>query len=201
MDIAIDFHGRVSPAMALRLTPALEPHFPMFIEEPCLPENVDTLARIANATTIPIATGERLFTRWGFREVLEKQAAAIVQPDLCHAGGILEAKKIAAMAEVYYGSIAPHNPLGPVSLAACLQLDACTPNFLIQEHFGMTEGWDRGEGYLKTPFVIKNGYIDLPTGAGLGIELNEDVIKERQYAGDWDTPLFFHPDDGAVADW
>ena len=201
MDIAIDFHGRVSPAMALRLTPTLEPHFPMFIEEPCLPENVDTLARIANATTIPIATGERLFTRWGFREVLEKQAAAIVQPDLCHAGGILEAKKIAAMAEVYYGSIAPHNPLGPVSLAACLQLDACTPNFLIQEHFGMAEGWDRGEGYLKTPFVIKNGYIDLPTGAGLGIELNEDVIKERQYAGDWDTPLFFHPDDGALADW
>ena len=201
MDIAIDFHGRVSPAMALRLAKAFEPHFPMFIEEPCLPENVDSLARIANMTTIPVATGERLFTRWGFREVLEKQAAAIVQPDLCHAGGILEAKKIAAMAEVYYGSIAPHNPLGPVSLAACLQLDACTPNFLIQEHFGMAEGWDRGEGYLKTPFVIKNGYIDLPTGAGLGIELNEDVVKERQYAGDWDTPLFFHPDDGALADW
>ncbi|MCX7012930.1 MAG: galactonate dehydratase, partial [Candidatus Sumerlaeota bacterium] len=126
-DIAIDFHGRVSPAMAIRLAEALEPLRPLFIEEPCLPENVDALVRVARATTIPVATGERLFTRWGFREVLEKQAAAILQPDLCHAGGIFEARKIAAMAEVYYASVAPHNPLGPISLAACLQVDSCAP--------------------------------------------------------------------------
>jgi galactonate dehydratase len=201
IDIAVDFHGRVSPAMAIRLAKALEPYYPFFIEEPCLPENVDTLARVAHSTSVPIATGERLFTRWGFREVLEKQAAAILQPDLCHAGGIFEGKKIAAMAEVYYTSVAPHNPLGPISLAACLQLDACTPNFLIQEHPAMKEQWDLGEGYLKNPFVIENGYITLPTKPGLGIELNDEALEERKSPGDWDTPRLYYPDDGAVADW
>ncbi|MGG1553974.1 galactonate dehydratase [Paenibacillus ferrarius] len=200
MDIAIDFHGRVSPAMAIRLAKAFEPFYPMFIEEPCLPENVDTLVRIANSTSIPIATGERLYTRWGFREVIEKQAAVIVQPDLCHCGGILEAKKIAAMAEVYYGSIAPHNPLGPISLASCLQLDACTPNFLIQEHPTLDEKWDLGVGFLKKPFVIEDGYIDLPEGPGLGIEVNEDFLREQRYSGDWETPRYYY-EDGALAEW
>ena len=148
---ASTFHGRISPAMAVRLAKALEPYHPLFIEEPCLPENVDTMVTVARSTTIPIATGERLFTKWGFREVLEKQAAVILQPDLSHAGGILECKKIAAMAEVYYAAIAPHCPLGPIALAACLQLDACTPNFLCQEQVNL------GEGYLKEPFVVKNG--------------------------------------------
>ena len=201
VDIAIDFHGRISPATAIRLARALEPSHPMFIEEPCLPENTDALLRVANATSIPIATGERLFTRWGFRDLLQKQAVAIVQPDLCHCGGILEAKKIAAMAEVNYAAIAPHNPLGPISLAACLQLDACTPNFLIQEHPGMADGWDRGQGYLKHPFVVHEGYVALPTGPGLGIEVDEEVVRQRAYAGDWDTPRLFHADDGSVADW
>jgi galactonate dehydratase len=105
VDIGIDFHGRVSPAMGVRLARALEPYAPMFIEEPVLPENVDALVTVARSTTIPIATGERLFTKWGFREVLEKQAAVILQPDLSHAGGILEVKKIAAMAECYYSAI------------------------------------------------------------------------------------------------
>jgi len=201
LDIALDFHGRVSPAMSIRFAHALEPYYPMFIEEPCLPENVDALKRVAESTTIPIATGERIFTKWGFREILEKQAAVILQPDMCHAGGIFEARKIAAMAEVYFASVAPHNPLGPISLAACIQFDACTPNFLIQEHPAMAEKWDLGEGYLKTPFEIKQGYIDIPTGPGLGIEINEDVIRERAYPGDWDTPRLYYPDDGAVADW
>lgn len=201
MDIAIDFHGRVSPAMAIRLAQALEPYHPMFIEEPCLPENVDAMVRIAQSTTIPIATGERLFTRWGFREVLEKQAAFIVQPDLCHAGGILEAKKIAAMSEVYYGSIAPHNPLGPISLASCLQLAACTPNFLIQEMVGLEDGSDLGQGLLKRPFEVKEGYIELPRGPGLGIEVDEEEVLRCAYGGEWDTPRVFHPDDGSVAEW
>jgi galactonate dehydratase len=200
LDIAIDFHGRVSPAMSIRLAQAFEPYYPMFIEEPCLPENVDTMVRVAASTSIPIASGERLFTRWGFREVLEKQAVAIVQPDLCHAGGILEGKKIAAMAEVYYASIAPHNPLGPISLASCLQLDTCTPNFLIQEHPSMAEKWDLGEGYLTKPFVIQDGFITVPEGPGLGIEVNEEVLKERAYPGDWDTPLLFN-EDGSFAEW
>ncbi|MEM3467019.1 MAG: galactonate dehydratase, partial [Candidatus Jordarchaeales archaeon] len=150
VDIAIDCHGRLSPAMAIRIAKALEPYYPMFLEEPCLPENVDTMATIARSTSIPIATGERLFTKWGFREVVEKQAASILQPDLSHAGGIMECKKIAAMAETYYATIAPHCPLGPIALAACIQLDACTPNFLIQEQVTL------GEGYLMEPFKMKN---------------------------------------------
>ncbi len=194
VDMAIDFHGRISPAMAVRLCQALEPYRPLFVEEPCLPENVDTMVTVARSTTIPIATGERLFTKWGFREVLEKQAACIVQPDLSHAGGILECKKIAAMAEAYYGAVAPHCPLGPIALAACLQLDACTPNFLIQEHTML------GEGYLKEPFTMKDGYVILPTKPGLGIELDEEAVADKLYEGDWDTPRLWH-EDGSVADW
>lgn len=198
IDIGIDFHGRLSPAMSKRLAEALEPYYPMFIEEPCLPENVDALLDVSNSTTIPVATGERLFTRWGFREVIEKRAVAIVQPDLCHAGGIFEGKKIAAMAETHYASIAPHNPLGPISLASCLQLDACTPNFLIQEHPARPES--KGKGYLKEPFVLKEGYIDVPEGPGLGIEVDEDFVKENTYSGDWDTPQLRY-EDGSFAEW
>lgn len=195
VDFAIDFHGRVGPAMAIKLAKELERFSPMFIEEPCLPENADALAAVARATSIPIAAGERLFTRWGFREVLEKQAAAIVQPDLAHCGGIMEAKKIAAMAEVYYAGFAPHNPLGPINLAASLQLAANTPNFLAQEHRTL------GEEYLKSPFEVKDGYIDLPTAPGLGIELDEDKIARMKYPGDWETPIWYHEDDGSFAEW
>ncbi len=194
VDVGIDFHGRCSPAMSIRLAKALEPYHPMFIEEPVLPENVDALVTVARSTSIPIATGERLFTKWGFREVLEKQAAAILQPDLSHAGGILECKKIAAMAECYYAAIAPHCPLGPIALAACLQLDACIPNFLVQEHV------TTGEGYLKQPFKIVDGYIALPTGPGLGIELDEAALADKLYDGSWETPRLYHQD-GSVADW
>ena len=194
-DLGVDFHGRISPALAIRLAKELERFQLIFIEEPCLPENVDTLATIARSTTTPIATGERLFTKWAFREVLEKQAAAIVQPDLAHCGGILEGKKIAAMAETYYAGFAPHNPLGPINLAASIQLSANVPNFLAQEHAVL------GEGYLKQPFVVKNGYVELPKGPGLGIEVDEDAIQELRYEGDWDTPRWFHADDGSVADW
>ena len=193
VDIAIDFHGAISPALSIRLAKALEPYHPMFIEEPCLPENVDALVTVARSTSIPIATGERLFTKWGFREVLEKQAAAVVQPDLCHAGGILECKKIAAMAECYYAGVAPHNPLGPISLAACLQLDACIPNFLVQEQVNL------GEGYLKQPFELVDGSIELPTAPGLGIELDDEAVAEK-VGHAWKSPHLFHAD-GSVADW
>lgn len=193
VDIGIDFHGAISPAMAKRLVTAYEPYEPFFFEEPVQCQNVDVLADIARSTSIPIATGERVFTKWGFREILEKQAASILQPDLSHAGGIMECRFIAAMAECYYGSIAPHNPLGPISLAACLQLAACTPNHLIQEHTTL------GEGYLKEPFVLKDGYVDVPTGPGLGIELDEEALKEN-LGHDWTNPRAFHKD-GSVADW
>ena len=200
VDLAIDFHGRVSPAMANILIEQLKPYNPMFIEEPCLPENVDCMRDIAEKTTVPIAAGERLFGKWEYRQFIEKRAVSIIQPDLCHVGGIFEGRKLAAMMEMYYGSVAPHNPLGPISLAACLQLDACTPNFLVQEHPGNVDGSDLGVGYIKDPFVIKDGYIDVPTKPGLGIELDEEAIKEKLYDGAWSTPRLYH-DDGSVADW
>lgn len=194
VEIAVDCHGRLSPSMAKIMAKALEPYYPMFMEEPCLPENVDTMATIARSTSIPIATGERLFTKWGFREVLEKQAASILQPDLCHAGGIMECRKISAMAEVYYAGVAPHNPLGPISTAACLQLDACTPNFLIQELGSL------GDGYLREPFRVDNGYVAVPTKPGLGVELDEESLTAGIYPGDWENPHLIH-EDGSVADW
>ena len=194
VDIGIDFHGRVGPALAVQLIKELEPLRPMFVEEPCLPENVDALARIAHGTTVPIATGERLFTRWGFREVLEKGAASVLQPDVSHAGGIFEVRKIAAMAEAYFAAIAPHCPLGPISLAAGLQVDACTPNFLCQEQVSL------GEGYLKQPFVVKDGHVPVPQGPGLGIEVDEKALAGKLYDGSWETPRLWH-EDGSVADW
>ena len=129
VDIAIDFHGAISPATAKLLIKAIEPYQPMFVEEPCQAQNHDVMAEIARGTFLPIATGERVFTKWGFREVLEKKAATVLQPDLCHAGGITEVRLIAGMAEAYYADIAPHNPLGPISLAAGVQLSASIPEF------------------------------------------------------------------------
>jgi galactonate dehydratase len=194
VDLAIDFHGRCSPAMSVRIAKALEPFTPLFIEEPVLPENVDALAWVARSTSIPIATGERLFTKWAFWEVLKSQAAAVLQPDISHCGGIMEAKKIAAMAECNFAAIAPHCPLGPIALAACLQLDACIPNFLAQEHFTL------GDGYITEPFVVENGYIALPTKPGLGIELDEEQLQNKLFDGDWQAPIA-RLEDNSITDW
>ena len=150
VDIAVDFHGRVSSSMSIRVLKELEPYYPLFVEEPVLPENTEEMVRVARSTSIPIAAGERLFGRFGFRRLIEQQAVSVVQPDLCHCGGIFEARKIAAMAETYYMQVAPHNPLGPISLAACLQLDACIPNLLAQEHPAMPNRQDLGVGILKS---------------------------------------------------
>jgi galactonate dehydratase len=193
-DIAVDFHGAISPATAKLLIKALEPYQPMFIEEPCQAQNHDVMAEIARGTYLPIATGERVFTKWGFREVLEKQAATILQPDLSHAGGITEVRLIAGMAEAYYASIAPHNPLGPISLAAGVQIAASIPNFLCQEQVSL------GVGYLKEPFTVRGGYIDLPTKPGLGIELDEDAMADK-LGHDWRNPETYDADDGSVVDW
>jgi galactonate dehydratase len=173
----------------------MRPSRPFFIEEPVLPENVDSLARVAQQFKTPIATGERLFTKWGFREVLEKGAAAILQPDPCICGGILEATHIAAMAECHYASVAPHNPYGPINMAAALQIDASVPNFLIQEYVHL------GEGYLKNPFVVRDGYIDLPMGPGLGIEVEEEYVRANPLTPKTDVGRWFHTNDGSVADW
>ncbi|MCU1586334.1 MAG: Mandelate racemase/muconate lactonizing protein [Microbacteriaceae bacterium] len=200
VNIAVDFHGRVGPAVANTLISELAYLRLMFVEEPCLPDNASAMADIAARSSIPIATGERLFTRWQYRELLESKAVAVVQPDLCHVGGIFEARKIAAMAETYYVSVAPHNPLGPISLAACLQLDACTPNFLIQEHPTLEDGSDLGNGILVEPFEIVGGSIAIPTGPGLGIEIDEDALARIKTNGDWESPRFWH-EDGSVAEW
>jgi galactonate dehydratase len=194
VDIAIDFHGAISPATAKLLIKALEPYQPMFIEEPCQAQNHDIMADIARGTHLPIATGERVFTKWGFREVLEKKAATILQPDCCHAGGITEVRLIAGMAEAYYASVAPHNPLGPISLAAGVQIAASIPNFLCQEQVSL------GEGYLKHPFTVRNGYLDLPTGPGLGIELDENLLADK-IDHDWRNQESYDADDGSVVDW
>jgi galactonate dehydratase len=194
VDIAIDFHGAISPATAKLLIRAYEPYQPMFIEEPCQAQNVDTMAEIARGTYLPIATGERLFTKWGFREVLEKKSATVLQPDMCHAGGITEVRLIAGMAEAYYADVAPHNPLGPISLAAGVQLSASIPNFLCQEQVSL------GEGYLKQPFQVRDGYLDLPKGPGLGIELDENALADK-IGHDWKNPESYDAEDNSVVDW
>lgn len=195
IDFAIDFHGRVSPALAIRLAKEFEPLQPVFIEEPCLAQNIDAMATIARSTSIPVATGERLYTKWGFRELLEKQAAAVIQPDVCHCGGISEAKKIAAMAESYFVSFAPHNALSGMNLAASLQVVATVPNFLAQEQVHL------GDGLFKQPFQVHDGYIELPTAPGLGVDVDEEAMKEMIYTGEHQNPMWVHEDDGSVADW
>lgn len=201
VDIAIDFHGRVSPAMAPIFCRELEPYYPMFVEEPVLPENVDAMVRISRSTTIPIATGERLFTPWAFREVLEKQAAQVLQPDLSHCGGILSTYKIASMAANYYVSIAPHNPLGPIALASCLQIDTCIPNFTAQENIRLEDGSDLGKGIFKQEFEVEQGYIKVPEAPGLGFEVDEYNLKEFIYDGTFTCPVAFYEDDNSLADW
>lgn len=195
MDIAIDFHGSISPQTAKILIKELEPYQPMFVEEPCQCQNVEIMADIARGTHIPIATGERIFTKWGFREILEKGAASIVQPDLCHAGGITEGRIIAGMAEAYYAPIAPHNPMGPISLAVGLQLAASVPNFLVQEQVSL------GEGYLKNPFKLqKDGTVMVPKGPGLGVELDEELMADK-IGHNWRNPEVYNELDGSVVDW
>jgi galactonate dehydratase len=205
VDVAVDFHGRVHRAMAVQLARALEPARPMFIEEPVLAENAEALAAVAAHTTIPIATGERVFTRWGFKRLLQDGHVAIVQPDLSHAGGISECRKIAAMAEAYDVAVAPHCPLGPIALAASLQLDACTPNFVIQEQ-SLGLHYHRGAdllSYLADPgiFAYRDGHVALPQGPGLGIELDERAVRRAAEAGHrWRNPLW-RLADGSVAEW
>ncbi|MFD9739996.1 galactonate dehydratase [Umezawaea sp. NPDC059074] len=204
-DLAIDFHGRVSPAMARRLVRMLEEVQPMFVEEPILPElNGNALASVVAASGVPIATGERLYNRWDFKPVLEA-GVAVVQPDPSHAGGISELRRIASMAEVYGADIAPHCPLGPISLAASLQIAFATPNFLIQEQSLRIHYNDGNEftDYLvdSTPFDFTDGHARRPLGPGLGIEVDEKAVRRAAEHGHrWRSPLWRH-DDGSVAEW
>jgi galactonate dehydratase len=197
IDLMVDAHGRLSPAMAIQMGQAIKHVGVLFYEEPCLPENAATMATVARECGIPVATGERNFTKWGFREILERQAAAVLQPDLAHCGGIMEGRKIAAMAEVYYCGLAPHNPLSPVNMRASLHLDAVAPNFVIQEWVSDDPPW-RDE-ILVNPVVVKDGWVDVPTEPGLGTDLVDDVCRAHP-AKSIHLPVLWH-DDGSVADW
>ena len=203
--IAIDFHGRVHKPMAKMLVKELEVYRPMFIEEPVLCENYEAFREIASYTTTPIATGERLFTRWDFKKIFEQGVVNIIQPDLSHAGGILECRKIAAMAEAYDVAVAPHCPLGPIALASCLQMDACTPNAIIQEQ-SLGIHYNKGNDLLdflkdKSVFQYEDGFVPLPTAPGLGIEIDEEKVRELDKIGhDWKNPVWRN-EDGTVAEW
>ncbi|HTS66495.1 MAG TPA: enolase C-terminal domain-like protein, partial [Candidatus Acidoferrales bacterium] len=198
VDIMVDFHGRTYPAVAIEYINAIAEFRPYFCEEPVPPENIDALAEVRRAVRVPIATGERLATRHQFREVLEKRAAHVIQPDLCHCGGLLEAKKISAMAEAYYVGVAPHNPLGPVANAAALHFALSTPNFLIQEDMlaDVPWRWEVVESSLRT----ENGYW-LPADApGLGVQVNEAAAARHPFQQEV-LQTAVYAADGAVLDW
>ncbi|WNX03153.1 galactonate dehydratase [Lacticaseibacillus rhamnosus] len=205
LEIGIDFHGRVHRPMAKVLAHALEPYHPMFLEEVVLPENWDSFDDIAREVSIPLATGERLYTRWDFKNLFRQGAIDIVQPDVALCGGILETRKIAAMAEAFDMAVAPHAPYGPVSLAATLQVDACTPNVFIQEQslgIHYNQGFDLLD-FVKNKeiFQYKDSYVQLLKGPGLGIDMDEDKIKEVAQEGlVWSNPSWKNYD-GTIAEW
>ena len=203
--IAIDFHGRIAKPMAKVFARELEVFHLLFIEEPVLPENNEALRDVATHTTTPIATGERMYSRWDFKEILQAGYVDIIQPDLSHAGGISEVVKIAAMAEAYDIALATHCPLGPVALASCLQVDAVARNAFIQEQslgIHYNQEYDLLH-YVENPsiFNIEDGYIKLPTGPGLGICVNETAVRTAATVGhQWHNPIW-HLHDGTVAEW
>ncbi|GAB2965576.1 galactonate dehydratase [Streptomyces pseudoechinosporeus] len=204
VDIAVDFHGRFSTGMARRTLPLVEPLLPLFVEEPVLPEFSRDLAPLAAATAVPLATGERLYSRWDFRDVLPT-GIAVAQPDLSHAGGISEVRRIAAMAEAYDVALAPHCPLGPIAFAASLQIDFATPNFLIQEQsLGLHAPHDNPLlSHLVDPaaFHYTDGHVTLPLGPGLGIEIDEKAVRRAATEGHrWRNEIWRHGD-GSFAEW
>ena len=203
--IAIDFHGRVHKPMAKILAKKLEQFDPMFIEEPVLCENMEDFKEIAASCNIPIATGERLFSKYDFKRLLAAGGIDIIQPDLSHAGGITEVRKIAAMAEAYDVALAPHCPLGPVALSACLQVDAVSYNAFIQEQ-SIGIHYNVGKSVLdyvnnKNDFEFKNGYVDFPVKSGLGVDVNKELIEEENKTPhSWKNPVWRH-EDGSIAEW
>jgi galactonate dehydratase len=191
--------------MAKILAKELEAYRPMFIEEPVLPENNEALREIARATNIPIATGERMFSRWEYKNLLMDGYVDIIQPDLSHAGGITECKKIISMAEAFDVAAAPHCPLGPIALASCLQVDATCHNAFIQEQ-SLGIHYNQGSDLLdyivdNRVFKYENGYVKIPDGPGLGIEINEDHVRKMAEIGhNWRNPVWRHTD-GSIAEW
>lgn len=199
IDIMVDFHGRTSPAMAIQYINAIEEYRPFFCEEPVRPENVDAIKMVTDRTKVPIATGERLVSIHQYKDIFEKNAVHVIQPDLCHCGGLWAAKKIAAMAEVYNMGVAPHNPLGPVANAVALHFAVSTPNFLIQEDM-LTDvpwRWD----VVETEMMTENGYWKVPTRPGFGIEVNEKEAKKHPFKQEIIHSNSIRDEDNAILDW
>jgi galactonate dehydratase len=196
LDIAIDAHGQLTPAMALEFAERVWEYRPLFLEEPTQPEDPDSLAWLSARTRVPLATGERLFTKWGFAELCARHLVSYIQPDVVHCGGILELKKIASLAEAHFIDCAPHNPQSWVSTMASLHVDACTPNCVIQEQI---QGPTWQADLFGTELRIASGYAPLPAAPGLGLGFNEAEAVKHPYVPD------FRPEwrweDGAVADW
>lgn len=205
LSIGVDFHGRVHKPMAKVLAKELEQYKLMFLEEVVLPENEEAFKEVAKHTSTPLATGERLYTRWEFKNILKEGIIDIIQPDLALTGGILEGRKISAMAEAFDVAVAPHAPYGPIALAATLQMDVCTPNVFIQEQ-SLGIHYNKGFDLLdfvknKEVFQYKDGYVDIPTKPGLGLEIDEDFVEKVALEGlNWTNPKWKNYD-GTIAEW
>ncbi|MQF70361.1 galactonate dehydratase [SAR202 cluster bacterium AD-812-D07_MRT_10900m] len=188
VELLIECHGRLNPSSAIRFADAVADMRPYVFEEPVPPQNVDAMAKVANAVNVPLSTGERLYSKWDFKDLLEKQVVALIQPDICHVGGISELKKNAAMAEVYYVCVQPHNPYGPINTMAAIQVDVGMQNFMIQE--GGNKPWFdlvvEGDFPQQT-----DGYYDVPMGPGNGINMDEDVLTAN-------PPIELHPPEGYI---
>lgn len=208
LDAGLDFHGRLHRPMAKQLAKALEPYHPLFIEEPLLCEHPEAIKQLSEQTTIPIAFGERLYSRWDIKRFLEDSSVDVLQPDIAHAGGISETLRIANMAEAYDVAIAPHCPLGPIALAASLQVAVSIPNFVIQEmslgmHYNVEAGDIDLNSYLvdKTVFDIKEGYVAATSKPGLGIDIDEDLVRKiSKETEPWQPKEFYGPD-GSIREW
>jgi galactonate dehydratase len=206
MDIGMDFHGRVHKPMAKQLAKLLEPHQPLFIEEPLLSEHIEGIKELSQLISTPIALGERLHSRWDVKPYLESGTVDIMQADVCHVGGISELRRIASMCEAYDVALAPHAPLGPISCAACVQVDCVSANFAIQE---MSLGIHYNAGsqdltsYIRNPEVwnVKDGYIELMKGPGLGIEIDEEMVRKLSVGAEpWVASGFIGPG-GEAREW
>lgn len=205
VDIGVDFHGRVSFPMAKRMVSELEAYAPMYYEQPVLPEQNDRLREIAVHTSVPVSTGERLYSRWDFKDALTNGVASVFHPDITHVGGISEMRKIATMTETFDVALVPHCPLGPVALAASLQVGFCSQNIVVQEQSLELHDIEKSSGLdlLENPtvFGFEDGYVTPPDGPGLGIDLDESKVKERAaYDVNWHNPVWHH-DDGSLAEW
>ena len=197
MDIMVDLHGRTTAAMAILYAKALEPYRPFFLEEPCQPEDPQGIARVARSTTIPIASGERLVHRREFLPLLQMQGIAVAQPDVCHAGGLTEVRRIAALCDTFGVSMAPHNPLGPIATMVNIHLGFATPNFLIQEVMRSDVPWRDEIVQGVTPIV--GGYVEPSQAPGIGIDIDFAAAARRPYQNA--PPIQWRHEDGSIADW